>query len=534
MDYMCDASVKARIDKAIKGQVEQHKLLPNLYGYTFLEEIPGNFGSWARKSEELPFFVQKYAAGLREKYGKELVWDYDLRKFIMQEYWVPAIKAIHAQIKASDGEGRPIFFWHKANTATNFPDGKPMFPYDDSQIIDGTSCDGYAAYYADTQRWFSEYLGNATRRSWPFIQQLSHPDGMRSVSFSHAAETVQAPVPGNLGYFFFGGHSPNKEDLFSREVQGKAGLPFRHVLPFQHPSKGNVVKFIQKTTDICSGLQPKYYEEQSEPVNFLDPAGYYMPVQPGETINYSFWLETGDIQGKEGFAMLVVPFDKQRTRKENNTVFIEKPGKAREGHVVSGSFKVDPGIHSIWIWIGLRYASGTACLDDFSLKNAEGKELIRNGGFEQFQTEPTVAVKGWDLSDYFALLPVQRNFCNQRGIGNEVVYRCFGFNVKLDAANEEDGHVLLTGTITNRKNPDYYLDGKLAEAQDIVTEAVVSPGATASPVLAVKQHLAAGESTVAKWRITAAKGGDYTARVIVTSKNRECPTATGYAEITIK
>jgi hypothetical protein len=534
MDYQLSPTARERIDKELADQVARFGSLPNLYGYTFLEEIPGQFGGWENAPNKLPGYVEKYKDKVKAAYGKPLVWDARLRGFLMQRYWVPAINRIHSLVKKYDGRNRPIFFWHKVNTARPHPDGKPFYPYKNTQIIDGKTCDGFAACYVHTHSWFSQYTAEATRHGWPFFQQLSHPDSMRGTGWRHAVETVKAPVPGNLGYFFYGGRSPNREDPFSKEIRGKAGLAYRQVQPFTHPTKGRVIKYVQRILGSYAGMHPNAYKPEHEPKSFLDPADFYLPVTPGETLRYSFWLETLGMKGNEGFAMIVVPWDGLRTRLPNRRVFLEKPGPARKGRLVTGTIQVPNNVHSIWIWIGMRDAKGVAYLDDFSLETAKGVELVRNGAFEATQLDPHVAVKGWFFSDYFSVMPVQRNFCNQQGIGADVVYRYFAFDVKLSARRLGPKKIAVTAAITNTKKPAYYTDPNGARASQITAEIVCLPGVAAKSLRQPSAKLAPGAGATAQWELSLPSTGPHTARVIVTSRDRQHPTAPGYAELLVK
>ena len=536
VDFEFNPKMRERINNRIIEQVNTFKTLPNIWGYCFVEEIPGHFGRW-RGLKVLPSFVKRNAAAIKKEYGKELVWNYDLRKFLMQKYWVPAIRKIHAMIKKADGQNRPILWWHKGGTQGNNPDGKPTYPFADAQIIDKKTCDGYMSYCASPHSWFQQFISQATEKKWGFLTQLSYPDFMRSTPWQFTVKTVQAPIPGNLGYFYFNQSSGggNRFDKFARKISGKAGLKYRRVQPFKHPQKGNVIKFTSTSLGLYDNMFIQSYAKEKQPRGKLAPGSLYIPVKPGDTLTYSFWLESEKTEGNEGFTFLVVPVTKEQVRRRPHiAAYREKFGPGKKGRIVRGTFKLPSYCHFIWANIGLRDAKGTVYLDDFSLKGSDGKELMQYGSFEKVQFEPEVKLKGWVLSDNFALKPIMRNFCNEQRIGNDVVYRYFNLAVELTAKRIKADKIILTAKITNTKNPDYYYYPELAVARDIYVGPVLTPGTKNKTISTPKQELAPGESTSAQIEMTVPAGKPYHARIIVTSKNTQTPTAPGFAELIIK
>jgi hypothetical protein len=223
LEFHFKPEVRAEILKRLQDTIEM--ILTNIskpenvYGFSMLEEVPGNFGAadqiaWAKDPDQLPPILEEFRADLEKERGKPLVWDDDTRLWVGQTF-AQAMEQIHRTMKEAMGPGHKVVYWHhggytyldERGELGSLPANAPLksgslYPCKWSDIVKPGLVDALMGWPEHPER-FQRTLRLAERFNLPFFFQLSHPSVMRLNSWADCLKNAKTKHPLNLGYFFF-------------------------------------------------------------------------------------------------------------------------------------------------------------------------------------------------------------------------------------------------------------------------------------------------------------------------------------------
>ena len=140
-----------------------------------------------------------------------------------------------------------------------------------------------------------------------------------------------------------------------------------------------------------------------------------IPVQAGETFEWSVWLKTEEVEGAEG-AVLDLVWDPAGGPRAGEAVLFRETG-TRDWYRLQGEFTAPPRAVMLRLYLGMRRATGTVYYDALSVRRqGAADELVVNGDFEKGALQPP-HWDDWLLDDHAVLLAHWRQFCREEGIG---------------------------------------------------------------------------------------------------------------------
>ena len=281
LEYHFKPEVREEILKRVRGTIKSILTSiskpENVYGFSLLEELPGNFGAgdqiaWTEDREKMPPKLEEYRAAIEKERGKPLVWDDETRLWVGQVF-AKSLEEIHRAMKEAMGPGHRVFYWHHGGysymdergempgLAADAPLGATgLYPCKWSDIVKPGLVEGLMGWPEHPQRW-ARTVRLAERFNVPFFSQVSHNSFMRLNSWEDCLKNARINHPLNLGYFFF--CSPpcsagawNDDPAFPANSAENLAMPdhVRHLCAMENIGTPVVDRYMRPRVETLSGL----------------------------------------------------------------------------------------------------------------------------------------------------------------------------------------------------------------------------------------------------------------------------------------
>jgi len=190
----------------------------NVYGFSMLEEIPGNFGAgdqiaWAADPDKVPPILEEFRTEVEQETGRPLVWDDETRLWVGRIF-AQAMEDIHRTIREAAPD-KKIIYWHhggytyldERGEMPGLPADAPLrsqglYPCKWSDIVKPGLVDALMGWPEHPER-FQRTFRLAERFKLPCFFQVSHPSIMRLNRWEETLANAKTKHSLNLGYFFY-------------------------------------------------------------------------------------------------------------------------------------------------------------------------------------------------------------------------------------------------------------------------------------------------------------------------------------------